>query len=352
MSTRQDMLQKIINNVLEIAKKENKFSAFTIANTRKVGTGNMYFPPIRNTEKITSGVVVVYNSESVKDICSLIDGVVDIVFVDVEKKISPELFKHKDAGNIENIVFDNIKKSEVFTIKSNDLTVDSIDVFISHRFGGRLSQKKIAIIGAGNIGSKLALKLVERGCHVNINRRNMERAKSIADALNYIKPLGTIAQVMPVEDPVKACYDADVLIGCTYGVPVINQTMVDVIAKNAFIVDVGKGSVFAAAVTYAKKLNIQIYRIPVIAGVEGAFAEILSTKDLIENRMNEVDIDGIHVISAGIMGSRGDIVVDNTRDIKCIYGVANGKGDWITELEDDMVEKLERLKKITGLDKK
>ena len=40
--------------------------------------------------------------------------------------------------------------------------------------------KKICIIGSGNLGTKLAIKLVERGAEVIITRRNRNKIKRVA----------------------------------------------------------------------------------------------------------------------------------------------------------------------------
>jgi predicted dinucleotide-binding enzyme len=66
---------------------------------------------------------------------------------------------------------------------------------------------KTAIIGLGNIGSRVAANLVAGGQSVIVSERSPEKARARAGAL------GAKAQVMPVEDAIKT---TDVLILAIY----------------------------------------------------------------------------------------------------------------------------------------
>ena len=48
------------------------------------------------------------------------------------------------------------------------------------------SATRVAVIGMGNFGSKVALKLVERGMHVAVHRRD-KPPRVISDRLNRIR---------------------------------------------------------------------------------------------------------------------------------------------------------------------
>ena len=89
---------------------------------------------------------------------------------------------------------------EFLTYKGNDLTVDSIDCLLSQSIADSLrgmGGKKIAIIGAGNMGSKLAIKLVERACAGCLDADGpQEKLDAIVQAINYIKPQFTFASVV------------------------------------------------------------------------------------------------------------------------------------------------------------
>ena len=126
-------------------------------------------------------------------VIEIIDGQVDYIFVDNEKiillqnfkdlksvtnKLSNE-FKFIGNKNLSYICFDRIKKSKIFEFKPSDITVNATWSFLSQRLNF-LSGKKVSILGSGNIGSKLALKLVESNVNVSITRKNNYKGKIIA----------------------------------------------------------------------------------------------------------------------------------------------------------------------------
>ena len=164
---------KLINDFIQeiaiIGEKESKKTVFLIGNTAKIENSEFYLTPIRNYDQVVLSGAIVYSEEMARKIARKIDGIIDYVFVDAEKKISNKYSMSGEPGNIERSVKEIIKKSVLISYKSNDLTVDATDAFISEYFSKDIvgiGGKKIAIIGVGNIGSKLAQKLVERGANV------------------------------------------------------------------------------------------------------------------------------------------------------------------------------------------
>ena len=82
-------------------------------------------------------------------------------------------------------------KSKIYTYKGNDLTVQASDTFLNNYFLKDirgLGGKKILILGSGNIGSKLVLKLVESGAEVFLYRRNLKKLKKIVETINLLLP--------------------------------------------------------------------------------------------------------------------------------------------------------------------
>ena len=86
----KEKIDSIIKEVHEISKRNGVPTGFTIANTKKYYENiNIYFPPIRETNHIICGNIIVYTEEQAKEIAEYIDGKVDYILVDAEKKILP-----------------------------------------------------------------------------------------------------------------------------------------------------------------------------------------------------------------------------------------------------------------------
>ena len=335
--------------MIAIAKKEGKLTGFCIGNTTKVDTHGLFFSPIRNTKQLVAGSVIVYEAHHSEEIARIVDGRVQYILVDTEKKVGPDpktSYGIGDMGNIEGAVRDAIQHSTLLTYKGNDLTVNSIDCALSQLMTSPIQSmggKKVTIIGAGNLGAKLALKLVERGAHVVITRRNKKKLEVIVQALNYIKPGNTVAVVEGMTDNELAARDAHLLIGMAVGPPVITETMVSSLAKNAIIMDGGKGCLHPLAVQRAQQRQLKIFRVDIRSGFEGEVAMLLEMHQLLKHTVGRRQFDGIPVVSGGLFAWKDEIVVDNIHHPTAIFGIADGQGDFMRQLSQEQSRNLERL---------
>ena len=344
---------KLINNVVKkiiaIGKKESKKTAFLIGNTIKIEDGKFYLTPVRNYTQIVLSGVIVYSEEIAKKIAKEVDGLVDYVFVDAEKKISDNHSITGEPGNIERAVKEVIKKSVFISYKSNDLTVDAADAFISEYFSKdirHIGGKKIAIIGVGNIGSKLAQKLVERGANVSLYRRNRDKLNLIVKQINTTKSKYTVAQASSALSVNEACKDADILIGATDGIPVIDASIINNLPIDSLLIDIGKGSISEEAINKANSRNLAVYRLSIESALEGMVVSLISTHDILNQRTGRGFYHKIKVVSGGLLAQNDEIVVDDYRKPKLIYGIGNGYGDFMRVPGKKMEEKLDLLKKL------
>lgn len=344
METLAEEVGTIVAEVTHLARAEGKLSGFCIGNTRKVNETGLYFTPVRKTSHLISGSVIVYDVDQAVAVAYAVDGLVDYVLVDTEKKISLELYGVADVGNVERAVRETVKKSNVLTYKGNDVTVDAIENFIVQTLSINprgLSGKKAAIIGAGNLGSKLALKLVERGMDVALVRRDRTKLEVIVAALNFIKPAETIAAASAAPDALSASQGAHLLVGLTQGTPVITEGMVDALASGAVLLDGGKGCFQRDAIARAQALNISIYRADIRPGFEGHIAMMLETERLVKFGLGRAVFNGIPVVSGGLLARADEVVVDSIADPHTVFGCGNGLGDFARVLTDAQEKQLQ-----------
>ena len=128
-----------VKEIVDIGRKEHKKTVFLIGNTIKVESGEFYLTPTRNYGQIVLSGVIVYSEKVAKKIAIEVDGLIDYIFVDAEKKISDKNSISGEPGNIERAVKEVVKKSSLISYKSNDLTVDAADAFISEYYSKDIS---------------------------------------------------------------------------------------------------------------------------------------------------------------------------------------------------------------------
>ena len=190
---------------------------------------------------------------------ALLDGKVDYIFLDAEKlptiknadynpykifnleHLIPKTDNQIEYGNISAACSKIITKSIVQEYKANDLTVDATWNFLTSN-STDLSGKKIVIIGAGNIGLKLSLKLVECGAEVIIVTKENQYIQKVIDSLNSIKNKGAISEISKANlNDLHKFKATDIIIGCTNSTPVISSDIVSQMNNNGLVVDLGKG---------------------------------------------------------------------------------------------------------------
>lgn len=341
-------IEEVIAKVSEIAKGQNRLSGFTIGNTTKIDHHGLYRTPLRETTIMITAGAIVYSEEQAIEIAKIADGKVDYILVDAEKKI-PNEQDPSELANIERAVRETVNRSTLWVYKGNDLCVDAVDgllMQLAKTSVRGIGGKKIAILGAGNIGFKLALRLVERGVHVTITRRNKEALETLTKALNTVKPLYTQAKVVGTTDNQAATKGVDIIIGTSHGTPLVTQEMVKGLTENAIIIDVGKGSLYPEAIEEARVRKIKIYRLDISAALEGLIHHLWAAENSFEKKLGSRKLNEELLVSGGLLGKKGEIIVDNVWQPKAIYGIADGKGDFIRKLSDQEKERLDKLKKV------
>ncbi len=305
-SSLEEIARAISLEITSLAKKTGKQTVFTIAGTFDRNKNEASFPFIRQNAVYIIGNAEVTNQEEADIIAQAVDGQVDFILVDVN---------HLDNfSGMPEKVRKVVKQSKVLTYKDIDAQISAIDAMVGQLVDD-FNNKKIVIMSTSSIGSELAKKLYDRGGKVTCISISSETNEEI-----------------------------DVLIGIAPYQPVINLNILKQLNKEGFVIDAGPGSVFLDAILKAHKLGIPIYRLDMRAGLSGEIVNVLETHELLEKIMGEKEIAGVRVVSGGIIGSRGDIVVDSINSPNRIVGVANGTGQLLAD--DEITPYIENIKKV------
>ena len=323
----RDILRKI-----RIGSKRRK-TGFVIGNTSGVFREGRFYPiPVRETDKLIYGGVIVRDVSTAGAVARIVDGKTDYVFVDAEKKIETIYHGKNDVGNIERIIRGTILKSSIVTYKGNDLTVEAID-FLLGQLIVDVGGTSIAVIGCGNLGSKIALKLVERGAHVRAYRRDQKKLRKIVEGLNQIKSEHTLSSIQSVRSIKEACKGASAVIATADSQGIVMKAHLSLMnaTRTPILIDAGKGC-FSENVMESDAY--MIYRADVSIAQKHIFSALLETKLHYGRSIGRrVLADGnISLVSLGLLGKKGEIIVDDIDSPKRIIGVADGKGKLMKNL--------------------
>ncbi len=290
------------------------------------GEEDFYLTPVRTTNKITYMGAIVRNVQTALTIAKLVDNKVSYIFVDSEKKVSIENYGLDDAGNIEKALSKEVKFATLLSYKGNDLTVHAADALL-RVLSPNLTGAKVAVIGVGNLGMKLALSLLERGNNVCLFSRDFNHASEVSNLLNRVKMRTTIARSTCASSFNEAFADADVVIATSNQKSKIGNEQVDLMSSETLggtrlLLDVGKGC-FKEEVLDGQQL---VYRVDVEAELSSEIDNLIK-RSIAMSILPQIEIGSLRFIKKGIVGKKGDYLVDNPTAPIEVIGKCDGQGN-------------------------
>ena len=319
-----------LTNTIKVINKSKKIRCFFLGNTVKKESSSFYVTAIRENQKFIYAGAIIFSDFSAKKIAKIVDGKVDLLLIDTEKKaISNNI---ETIVNIEKSIKETIKKTKIFTYKGNDLTVQAAETLINNCFlkdirgiGG----KKILILGSGNIGTKLGIKLVESGGSVFLYRRKIKILKNIINTVNNIIPKGTLAKAKMVKNLKLNLNKFHIIVGTTAGKPILTTNHVKKFRSDVIIIDIGKGIFEKKALKLALNNNINLYRLDVTPAYNAYLENINTTQKIYKINLKKTIIHGkLKLVKRGILSNENSIIVDNISSPKKIYGISDGYGSF------------------------
>ena len=350
--------KKFLKTKKILSKSKFKYLCVTITTNTSYENKKIHCAPLRHIENILIFGIVVYSTKQLHHLTKFFDKSIDIIFVDTEKKIpfnigdkykknyiikkNPLSSEFIELGNLATVLKSRIKKIPILEFKPNDITVENAWHIVRDHFK-ILSKKKLTIFGAGNIGFKLALKLVESGVNVSLFRRSVEKCIQLSNTINLIKPISTLAEANFTNSPVSACYGSDGIIACANKKSVIKVDYLKTIKPNGIIIDLGKGNLDRQAVHYARKKKIKILRCDITETLIGYIRQNILNYFSKTKKINT--FNKIKVISGGYMGRTNNIIVNNSEKPREILGVSDGYGNFKKKLSKKNISDIKKLKK-------
>ena len=340
-------IKSTIIKIKKIAKLNNKISCVFLGNTVQKEKATFYITPIRENKKFVFCSVILFNDFVANKVAKMMDGHINYILVDTEKKIQT---KNTNLGlvNIERPIKETIKKSKLRVYKANDLSILSTETLINYYFLNDkrgLSGKKAIIIGAGNIGFKLALKFVENGASTYLIRRNKKFLKNIIQTINIIKPKGTVANAYFLDKIPNDLTNFDIIIGSSDKKNLIKKKHVININNKKLFIDLGKGTFSKDCIEFLLNKKNNIFRLDATSSYFSYLDNMVYTESIYKKDTYVNKINNYNFVSQGILGKKDDIIVDDAKKPKKILGVCDGKGNLKkinTDLKNILIKKIKK----------
>ncbi len=311
---------KRLKNFRTELMQANKKTLVCLSNTANINNPALYLGGIRETDNTVAVSILFAEMVDLKEVIELFDGFVDCFLIDTEVK--------NGLSEFSRVALKHIKNSAIHFYKPNDITVDALDEFIACLCGD-LEGCSVVVVGIGNIGAKISLRLSERGAKVFLFGREKEKLLAIIKGLDLVKRGNGSLTVM--NDLEMECNEVTLLLGCTPGIPVIDETAINSLSPNSIVIDVGNGTISDGGIKAAVGKNIRIYCFNMMGGYNGFIKNWEFTQSHFAKSGRNVLAHDISIITPGILGAYGEIIVDDLEQHNRIIGVCDGKGDVLDE---------------------
>lgn len=254
-----------------------------------------------------------------------LDGEADYVLVDVEAKQPLDLMA---------IAASVVRRSALAAYKPNDASVEAADLLVRHHFQDQLGGKSILILGAGNLSSKLALRLCERNANIQMHSRNFARASQIADGLNAMLPGYTSSRVEAIETLPLEENRYDALVSFIAADQIADEGAARLVRPEGLAVDGGINNFSPGFLLLSQQRGVGCCRLDVRLGFLYALLAIQQDVSHFHSHVKGERLVGdIRLLAGGMIGRRGDVIVDRIDQPGQIIGIANGIGSILPEIQ-------------------
>jgi 4-hydroxy-2-oxovalerate aldolase len=302
-------LERVLSDMQNISSKFLKKRIFVIAITDAPHDPTIILPHTIESDKFVIGSAEIFNNKHLTEIMEYINGKIDYVLID------------SDGRNLDVNIYRYFSKNYEYKVQAyseNKVIVSAGESLISQL---TTNPSKILILGGNNLAKDLALALAKKGYEVTIyDNKPINGIETINNLL--MKGVGSIEQKSNGFELNNAVKKAEVIVGCTRHKRFIKFD----VSNNKFLVDLGIGSFDKYTIDSALQKKIPLYRVDTKSALVAEITRIVQTDKHITKRMGKATFDGVSVVAGGIIGNKGDVVVDSISKPTQIIGIADGTG--------------------------
>ncbi|GGL48881.1 hypothetical protein [Sporolactobacillus putidus] len=331
---------QLIKKELEYLRTIKDKSIGIISMTARKSNGLRSLPR-RAAMGFTAINFLVTEIEQARDCLLALDGQVEYILIDIEEKQNISLIS--EARRI-------VKTSKVMTCKPNDATIESCDLLIRHHYNDELEDRSVLVIGSGNLSTKIALRLAERQANVHLHSRSYQKTAQIAECLNLILPKFS-KPIQAINKPEKKY---NIIVSFLSAEEIIGEGYLPLLDEHSLVIDGGIHNFKSTFIKEALEKGITCYRLDVrIAFLYYLLLLSHEVESFFTHVMGRIEYQdkGYHLVSGGIIGRMGDIIVDKVMKPTQVVGIADGLGGVKSESRYSQEEKnkaVEILKKLGG----
>ena len=339
--TAAEALDLLLKELRARAVKAGKFSALNVVTAEKPLSDFRVSGNSNSTQSHVVGSATLSSEEHLSTILRALDGRVDVLLLDVDRKPFGPAKAAETAGQI-------LKKTALLTYLDSRVWVEAVEDQVVRLLHEQLNDSGIVIAGDHPRSRFLALRFAERGARVTLLEDPEQKA--VATSLDPMRSLsleGRELRLSSLDSDAAEASDALSRAGAVIvwpaGSPWFGATSAHHLSNKAYVLDAGIGTILPDGVAEAQRRGCLLLRVdiwPALTGtLSAAHDSLMKTSDALGWEV----LDGVSIVAGGAMGQSGDVVVDSVHNPTRVIGVCDGQGGVRFRFQDEDTERVRRV---------
>jgi len=307
--------QRLAERVRSEAKKRGKVSVINVVAAQQPSAAPVISSFIQEEFEYVIGSLEIGGDGQLARVAGSVDGTVDVLLVDA----NPRSFLPSSLAEVAPAL---VHKSQLVTYGDAELWARTVMYELKALASGS-GPGRIVIAGVRPEAKRLAAHLADQGVRLVFSGASRPELVSVAAAVATVGG-GPLIEVEP--DLRRAVEGAAAVAAFHEQEPIVSADVVAAMAPGSLILDATIGAVDGDAIQPALDKGIRVIRPDMRAAIAGELAAQLGTAATTRELMGRTEIAGWPVVAGGLVGARGDVVVDSISNPRRVVGVADGRG--------------------------
>lgn len=334
-----DAVEGLVKQIRPNAVKTGRFSAVNIVTAEQPIEQIQVSGNIQTTRAYVIGAASISTEEQLRSALQSVDGKVDLVLLDVDRKPFGPPAPARTAREI-------LKRSTVLTYLDSRVWVEAVEDQVVRLLGEALQQVPVAIAGDHPKSRMLALRLGERGAHVTVVSRTRADGTGAAEYMKWLAPQAALDVTYLASDApaAAAAISGAKLVAVWPGEDAwFGRTQGALVTSGAYVLDAGIGGLLPDAIEAAQQRGALLVRVNIWPALTGELSTAHESLRASRESLGWGELNGVPVVAGGAMGRHNDVIVDSVREPRRVVGVADGRGGVLFAYDAEQAERVRRV---------
>lgn len=334
-------LSALLKEIRPHAVKSGKYSALNIVVAERPQDQIYVSRNIQNTHTHIVGSVALTTTEQLVSTLEIVDGMVDVVFLDVD---------HKPFGPDSSalVASQRLRKSLLLTYLDSRVWVDAVEDQIVRLLGEVLVGVPLVIVGDHPKSRFLTLRLAERRAAVGVLGAPVGKGAPLP--AQHMRPFSFDPEhlditYMEVDSPAALDWlsRARLVVVWTGDQPGFGVREASYLSTGTYVLDAAIGNVSQEGLDEIRHRGALPIRVNIWPALAGALTAAHESARVYHESLGWGTIAGVSVVAGGAIGQSGDIVVDDLRQPTRVIGVADGRGGVLFSYGPEHLDQVRRV---------